>query len=56
MLGGEFENCFCSEVAIGVNKDGYREIPGACEGLKEDLEKSEKSLCMAKVPLASGVK
>jgi transposase-like protein len=25
-------------VAIGVNKDGYREILGAAEGLKEDIE------------------
>lgn len=25
-------------IAIGVNKDGYREILGACEGAKEDAE------------------
>ena len=25
-------------VAIGVSSDGYREIIGAAEGLKEDLE------------------
>lgn len=35
--GGEFENCSVL-IAIGVNKDGYREILGACEGLKEDTE------------------
>jgi len=35
--GGEFENCAVL-IAIGVNNDGYREIIGACEGLKEDTE------------------
>lgn len=35
--GGEFENISVL-VAVGVNKDGYREILGAAEGLKEDLE------------------
>lgn len=25
-------------VAIGVNQDGFREVPGACEGMKEDKE------------------
>lgn len=35
--GDEFENVSIL-VAIGVNKDGYREIIGAAEGLKEDLE------------------
>lgn len=34
--GDEFENVSIL-VAIGVNKDGYREIIGAAEGLKEDL-------------------
>lgn len=34
--GGEFENCSVL-IAIGVNNDGYREILGACEGLKEDI-------------------
>ena len=29
--GGEFEN-----VAIAVNEDGYREVLGAAEGMKED--------------------
>jgi len=35
--GGEFENCSVL-IAIGVSNDGYREILGACEGLKEDTE------------------
>jgi transposase-like protein len=35
--GGEFENVAVL-VAIGVNEDGYREIIGAAEGMKEDLE------------------
>ena len=35
--GGEFENVAVL-VAMGVNEDGYREIIGAAEGMKEDLE------------------
>ena len=35
--GGEYENCSVL-IAIGVNKEGYREILGAYEGLKEDTE------------------
>lgn len=35
--GGEFENISIL-IAIGVSDDGYREIIGASEGLKEDLE------------------
>lgn len=35
--GGEFENVAVL-VAIGVNEDGYREIIGAAEGMKEDME------------------
>ena len=35
--GGEYENVSIL-VAIGVSADGYREIIGAAEGLKEDLE------------------
>lgn len=35
--GGEFENVAVL-VAIGVNDDGYREIIGAAEGMKEDME------------------
>jgi putative transposase len=33
--GGEFENVSIL-VAIGVNEDGYREVIGAAEGMKED--------------------
>ena len=33
--GGEFENVAIL-VAIAVNEDGYREILGAAEGMKED--------------------
>ena len=33
--GGEFENVAVL-VAIGVNEDGYREVLGAAEGMKED--------------------
>ena len=35
--GEEYENISIL-VAIGVSSDGYREIIGAAEGLKEDLE------------------
>lgn len=35
--GGEFENVSIL-VAIGVNSDGYREVIGAAEGMKEDKE------------------
>ena len=33
--GGEFENVDIL-VAIAVNEDGYREVLGAAEGMKED--------------------
>ena len=33
--GGEFEN-IAILVAIAVNEDGYREVLGAAEGMKED--------------------
>lgn len=33
--GGEYENVAIL-VAIAVNKDGYREVIGASEGMKED--------------------
>lgn len=33
--GGEYENV-AIPVAITVNEDGYREVPGAAEGMKED--------------------
>ena len=36
-LGGEIQNVSVL-VAIGVNQDGYREILGAAEGMKEDHE------------------
>ena len=35
--GGEFENVSIL-VAIGVDEDGYREVIGAAEGMKEDAE------------------
>lgn len=35
--GGEYENVAIL-VAIAVNKDGYREVLGAAEGMKEDKE------------------
>jgi transposase-like protein len=35
--GGEFENVSIL-VAIGVNEDGYREVLGAAEGMKEDKQ------------------
>ena len=35
--GGEYENVSIL-VAIGVNQDGFREVLGACEGMKEDTE------------------
>lgn len=36
-LGGEYKNVSIL-VAIGVNQDGYRQILGVAEGLKEDSE------------------
>lgn len=53
--GGEFENCSVL-IAIGVNKDGYREILGACEGLKEDLESWKNLFVWLKSRGLSGVK
>ena len=58
-IGGVYlKRCWCEEfenvavfVSIGVTDDGYREIIGAVEGLKEDLE---KLLCMAKIPRING--
>lgn len=42
LLGGEIENVWVL-VAIGINKDGYREILGAAEGMKaESLSCSRK--------------
>lgn len=45
--GGEFENVSVL-VAIAVNGDGYREIIGASEGMKEDLESWKAFLCSLK--------
>ncbi len=35
--GGEVKNVAVL-VAIGVDQDGYRQVPGVCEGTKEDAE------------------
>ncbi len=53
--GGEFENCSVL-IAIGVNNDGYREILGACEGLKEDAESRKNFFVWLKSRGLSGVK
>lgn len=53
--GGEFENCSIL-IAIDVNKDGYREILGSCEGLKEDLESWKNLFVWLKSRGLSGVK
>ncbi|MDO4475110.1 MAG: IS256 family transposase [Eubacteriales bacterium] len=53
--GGEVENCSVL-VAIGVNNDGYREILGACEGLKEDTESWKNFFVWLKSRGLSGVK
>lgn len=42
--GGDFENVSVL-VAIAVNIDGYREIIGAAEGMKEDAESWREFLC-----------
>ena len=42
-------------VAIGVSEDGYREILGVCEGLKEDKESWRKFLRHLKDRGLSGV-
>ena len=53
--GEEFENVSIL-VAIGVNEDGYREIIGAAEGLKEDLESWKNFFVWLKGRGLSGVK
>ena len=53
--GEEFENVSIL-VAIGVNEDGYREIIGAAEGLKEDLESWKNFFVWLKERGLSGVK
>lgn len=45
--GGDFENVSVL-VAIAVNSDGYREIIGAAEGMKEDSESWKEFLCSLK--------
>lgn len=52
--GGEYENCSVL-IAIGVNNNGYREILGACEGLKEDTESWKNFFVWLKERGLSGV-
>ena len=53
--GGEFENVSIL-VAIGVDEDGYREIIGAAEGMKEDSESWKNFLVWLKERGLDGVK
>ena len=53
--GEEFENISIL-VAVGVSKDGYREILGAAEGLKEDLESWKNFFVWLKSRGLKGVK
>ncbi len=53
--GGEYENVAIL-IAIGVNKDGYREILGAAEGMKEDKESWKSFLSWLKERGLTGVK
>ena len=53
--GGEFENVSIL-VAIGVDEDGYREIIGAAEGMKEDAESWKSFLVWLKERGLNGVK
>lgn len=53
--GGEYENVSIL-VAIGVDQDGYREIIGAAEGMKEDAESWKNFLVWLKERGLSGVK
>lgn len=53
--GEEFENISIL-VAIGVTDDGYREILGAAEGLKEDLESWKKFFVWLKSRGLEGVR
>ena len=53
--GEEFENVYIL-IAIGVTDDGYREILGAAEGLKEDLESWKEFFVWLKSRGLSGVK
>lgn len=53
--GGEFENVSIL-VAIGVDEDGYREIIGAAEGMKEDADSWKTFLVWLKERGLDGVK
>ena len=53
--GGEFENVSIL-VAIGVDEDGYREVIGAAEGMKEDKESWRSFLVWLKERGLDGVK
>ena len=53
--GEEFENISVL-VAVGVSNDGYREILGAAEGLKEDLESWKNFFVWLKSRGLTGVK
>ena len=53
--GGEFENVSIL-VAIGVDEDGYREVIGASEGMKEDEESWKHFLIWLKERGLDGVK
>lgn len=53
--GGEFENVSIL-VAIGVDEDGYREVIGAAEGMKEDAESRKNFLVWLKERGLDGVK
>ena len=52
--GGEFENVSVL-VAIGVDEDGYREVIGAAEGMKEDAESWKNFLLWLKERGLDGV-
>ena len=43
--GGEYENVAIL-VAIAVNEDGYREVLGAAEGMKEDKASWVSFFCL----------
>ncbi len=53
--GGEFENVSVL-VAIGVDQDGYREIIGAAQGMKEDRESWKNFLIWLKGRGHNGVR
>lgn len=53
--GGEVKN-IAVLVAIGVNRDGHREILGVCEGMKEDAESWRQFLRHLKQRGLSGVR